>query len=164
MDAHSPLTCLSIALTHFQILLEGHIEGIHTKASLHMNDIIVFWSGPWSVCRLISVCDQFKLASGARVNRRKREIWPHLSSIPVTVGSDWLTVLDIWFEGAEAFNKNWLAWTGKIKQKLGLQGRALSMIGQNRVISYEVLSWVKDIILFAQNLFAFKYNVMPVIF
>eukprot|EP00061_Rhincodon_typus_P014102 g40917.t1 len=40
--------------------------GLHVKASLYMDDITAFCSHPLSVCRLISICDWFELALGAK--------------------------------------------------------------------------------------------------
>eukprot|EP00061_Rhincodon_typus_P015224 g42782.t1 len=48
--------------------------GLQVKASLHMDDFAVFCSDPLSVSRLMSICDQFERASGARVNRGKRSL------------------------------------------------------------------------------------------
>eukprot|EP00061_Rhincodon_typus_P006265 g26727.t1 len=40
--------------------------GLQIKTSLHMDDVTVFCLDLLSVCRLMSICDQFELASGAK--------------------------------------------------------------------------------------------------
>ena len=120
--------------------------GIQVKTSLYMDDVAVFCSDPGSVRRLISICDQFESATGARVNRRKSEAmlfgnWPDRSSVPFTIKPDFLKVLGIWFGGAEACNKNWLERIARVGKKLELwRQRSLSITGKNLVIRCEVLS------------------------
>ncbi|XP_059833052.1 uncharacterized protein LOC132398101 isoform X1 [Hypanus sabinus] len=111
-----------------------------------MDDVTVFCSDSRSVRRLISICEQFEQASGARVNCTKSEAMlfgnrPDRSSVPFTIRADHLKLLGIWFGGAEVCNKNWQKWTAKMEKKLGLWGgRSLSIAGKNLVIRYEVLS------------------------
>ncbi|GCC35651.1 hypothetical protein chiPu_0014138 [Chiloscyllium punctatum] len=69
-----------------------------------MDDVADFCSDPLSVHRLMCICDQFEWALGAKVNRGKSEAmlfrnWADQSSIPITVRTDHLKVLGIWFGG-----------------------------------------------------------------
>eukprot|EP00061_Rhincodon_typus_P009603 g33234.t1 len=53
----------------------------------------------------MSICDQLELASGAKVNRVSNEAmffgnWANQSFIPLTIRTDYLKVLGIWFGGA----------------------------------------------------------------
>eukprot|EP00061_Rhincodon_typus_P002057 g16499.t1 len=81
--------------------------GLQVKASLCMDDVAVSYSDPQSVSTLLSICEQFELASGAKVNRGESEAmffgnWAARSFIPFTVRTDYLKVLGIWFRGAGA--------------------------------------------------------------
>eukprot|EP00061_Rhincodon_typus_P014580 g41681.t1 len=40
--------------------------GLEVKASPYMDDVAIFCLDPLSVCRLMNICDQFELASGAK--------------------------------------------------------------------------------------------------
>eukprot|EP00061_Rhincodon_typus_P012201 g37786.t1 len=74
-----------------------------------------------SASRLMSICDQFELASGAKVNRGQSEAmffgnWADRSFIPFTIRTDYLKKLGRW------------------------EHRSLSIAGKNLVIKCEVLS------------------------
>eukprot|EP00061_Rhincodon_typus_P011318 g36244.t1 len=97
---------------------------LQVKTSLYMDDVTVFCSYWWSVSRLLSICDQFELASGAKVNKGKSEAmffgnWADRSFIPFTVRTDYLKVLGVWFGGAGACTKTWEECVLKLRQKLG---------------------------------------------
>eukprot|EP00061_Rhincodon_typus_P014401 g41395.t1 len=79
-------------------------RGLQAKLSLYMEDFTIFCSDPLSVCRHMGICNQFKLASGAKVNRGKSEAMffenqADRSLIPITIRIDYLKVLAIWFGG-----------------------------------------------------------------
>ncbi|XP_078412405.1 uncharacterized protein LOC144689141 [Cetorhinus maximus] len=111
-----------------------------------MDDVAVFCSDPLSVRRLMHICDQFELASGAKVNRGKSEAmffgnWADRSFVPFTVRADGLKVLGIWFGGTGACVRNWKERVAMVKRKLGMwERRSLSIAGKNLVIRCEVLS------------------------
>eukprot|EP00061_Rhincodon_typus_P005222 g24476.t1 len=97
--------------------------GLQVEASLYMNDIIVFCLDPLSEHRLMSICNQFELASGAKVNQGNSEAmlfgnWVDQSLISFTVRLDYLKVLGIWFGGARVCTKTWEERVTKVKQKL----------------------------------------------
>eukprot|EP00061_Rhincodon_typus_P006461 g27125.t1 len=103
-----------------------------------MDDVTVFCSNPLSVHRLISICNQFELASGAKVNRGKSKA---MFFNPFTVKTDYLKVLGIWFGGARACAKTCEECIAKVRQKLGFwEHCSLSIVGENLVIRCEVLS------------------------
>eukprot|EP00061_Rhincodon_typus_P005131 g24273.t1 len=84
---------------------------LQVKASPYMDDVAVFCSDPLSVHSLMSISDQFELASGAKVNQGQREAmffgnWAVRSFIPFTVRTDYLKVLGIRFGGAGACTKS----------------------------------------------------------
>eukprot|EP00061_Rhincodon_typus_P009336 g32764.t1 len=63
--------------------------------SMYMDDVAIFCLDPQLVSRLLSICDQFELASGAKVNRGKSEAmffgnWADRSFIPFTVRTGYL--------------------------------------------------------------------------
>eukprot|EP00061_Rhincodon_typus_P016605 g44911.t1 len=73
--------------------------------NLFMDNVAVFCSDPLSVHRVMSICDQFELASEANVNRSESEAvflgnWADQSFLPITVRTDDPKVLGIWFRGA----------------------------------------------------------------
>eukprot|EP00061_Rhincodon_typus_P016791 g45185.t1 len=119
---------------------------LQVKASLYLDDVTVFCLDPLSADRLMSICDQFELASGAKVNQGKSEAmffgnWANQSFIPFIVRSDYLKVLGIWFEGAGVCAKTWEEHVTKAKQKLDRwEHWSLSILGKNLVIRCEVLS------------------------
>eukprot|EP00061_Rhincodon_typus_P005645 g25418.t1 len=72
--------------------------GLQVKASLYVDDVAVFCTDQRSVNKLLSICDQFELASDAKVNRGKNKAmffgnWADRSCIPFTVRTDYLKVL-----------------------------------------------------------------------
>eukprot|EP00061_Rhincodon_typus_P013849 g40477.t1 len=93
-----------------------------------------------AVCRVMSICDQFELASGAKVNRGKSETmffrnWVGQSLIPFTIRSDCLKVLGIWFRGAGACATIWEEHVTKARQKLGKwEHGSLSIVDKTLVI------------------------------
>eukprot|EP00061_Rhincodon_typus_P004950 g23801.t1 len=105
-----------------------------------MDDVAIFCADRQSVRRLLSICDQFELASGAKVNRGKSEAmffsnWADRSFIPFTVRTDYLKVLGVWFGGAGACTKTWEEHITKLRQKLVLwEHHSLSIAGKNLVI------------------------------
>ncbi|XP_067913684.1 uncharacterized protein [Heterodontus francisci] len=120
--------------------------GTQVKTSLYMDDVAVFCSDPLSVRRLMSICGQFELASGAKVNHGKSEAmffgnWADRSFVPFTVRSDYLKVLGIWFGRAGACTKTWEERVAKVRQKLGMWGqRSLYIVSKNLVIRCEALT------------------------
>eukprot|EP00061_Rhincodon_typus_P006771 g27759.t1 len=94
----------------------------------------------------MSICNQFELASGAKVNRGKSEAmffghWADRFFSLFTIRTDYLKVLGIWFGGARAYVKSWEERIAMVRQKLGFwEHRSLSILGENLVIRYEVLS------------------------
>eukprot|EP00061_Rhincodon_typus_P011065 g35817.t1 len=94
-------------------------RGLQVKAFLYVDDVAVSCSDLLSPRRHVSICDQFELASGAKVNRGKNS----------------LRVLGIWFRGAGAWTKTWEERVIKVRQKLGKwEHRTLSFAGKNLVI------------------------------
>eukprot|EP00061_Rhincodon_typus_P013434 g39808.t1 len=86
--------------------------GLQVKASLYVDDFAVFCSDLLSVRKLMSICDQFELASGAKVNGDKHkavlfENWAERSFIPFAVRTDYPKMLGIWFRGAGMCTKSW---------------------------------------------------------
>eukprot|EP00061_Rhincodon_typus_P012466 g38221.t1 len=108
-----------------------------------MDDVTVFCSDPQSVSRLVSISDQFGLASGAKINRGKSEAmffgnWADRSFIPFIIRTDYLKVLSVWFGGAGACTNTWEQRAAKVRQKLGRwEHRFLSIAGRNLVIGCE---------------------------
>eukprot|EP00061_Rhincodon_typus_P006489 g27183.t1 len=104
------------------------------------NNIAVFRPDPLSVRRLMSISDQFELASGAKVNRGKSEAkffgnWAVRSYILFTVITDYLKVLGLWLGGPGACTKSWEERIAKVKQKLVFwEHCSLPMVGKNLVI------------------------------
>eukprot|EP00061_Rhincodon_typus_P009422 g32920.t1 len=85
-------------------------RGLQVKASLYMD--AVFYSDPLSVSRLLSICDQFEMALGAKVNRGKSKAvlfgnWANRSFIPFTIRTQYLKVLGVWFGEAGVCTKTW---------------------------------------------------------
>eukprot|EP00061_Rhincodon_typus_P016808 g45211.t1 len=76
-------------------------RGLQVKASLYRDDVTVFYLDPLSVNRLMSICDQFKQASGAKVNRGNNKAMfsgnrANQSFIPFIIRADYLKMLGIW--------------------------------------------------------------------
>eukprot|EP00061_Rhincodon_typus_P001777 g15750.t1 len=111
-----------------------------------MDDVAIFCTNRQSVSRLLDICGQFELASGAKVNRGKSEAmlfgnWDDRSFIPFTIRTDYLKVLDVWFGGAGACTKTWEERILRLWQKLGRWvHRSLSIAGKNLVVRCEGLS------------------------
>eukprot|EP00061_Rhincodon_typus_P017798 g46662.t1 len=116
--------------------------GLQVKAFLYMDAVAVFCSDPQSVNRLVSNCNQFVLALGAKVNRGKSKVmlfgnWAN----QFTGKTDYPKVLGIWFRRARACAKTWEEHVTKVRQKLGRwEHRSLSIVGKSLVIRCEVLS------------------------
>lgn len=106
-----------------------------SSSLLHMIDITISGFDPLLDC---SICDQFELASRAKVNLSKSEAmlfgnWPDWSSVPFTLRSNYL--LGIRFRGAGMGGKYWLERIAKLLQILGIWEQfPLPMAGKNLVI------------------------------
>eukprot|EP00061_Rhincodon_typus_P011391 g36355.t1 len=93
-----------------------------------------------TVSRFLSICDQFELASGAKVNRGKSEAMVFgnratQSFIPFTIRADYLKVLSNGFRGAGACAKTCEECATKVGQKLSRwEHWSLSIVGKNLVI------------------------------
>eukprot|EP00061_Rhincodon_typus_P002280 g17071.t1 len=111
-----------------------------------MDKVVVFCTDRSSVSRLLDICGQLKLVSGAKVNRGKSEAmffgnWDDCSFIPFTIRTDYLKVLGVWFGGAGACTKTWEERIAKLRQRLGWWVHlSLSIPGKNLVIRCERLS------------------------
>eukprot|EP00061_Rhincodon_typus_P014895 g42264.t1 len=85
-------------------------RGLQVKASLYMDDLIVFCLDSLSVRRHMSICNESKLTLGAKVNRGKSKAMffgncTDRSFIPFIVRTNYLKVLGIWFGGARTCTK-----------------------------------------------------------
>eukprot|EP00061_Rhincodon_typus_P013125 g39302.t1 len=120
--------------------------GPQVKASLCMDEVTTFCSDLLSVCRLMSICNQFELASGAKVNHGKSEVMffgnrTDQSFVPFIARTDYLKMLGIWFGGAGARAQTWKEHIAKVKQKLGFwEHCSFSIVGKNLVIGCETLT------------------------
>eukprot|EP00061_Rhincodon_typus_P015113 g42612.t1 len=88
----------------------------------------------------MSICDQFKLASGAKVNQGKTEAmffgnWADRSFIPFTIRTDYLKVPRKQFGGSGMCEKSWEERITKVRQKLGFwEHHFLSIVGKTFII------------------------------
>eukprot|EP00061_Rhincodon_typus_P017585 g46342.t1 len=93
-----------------------------------------------SINGLVSICNQFELASGAEVNRGESEPmlfgnWADQFFTPFTIRTNYLKVPGLWFRGVEACAKTWEERVIKLRQKLSRWAHwSLSIAGKNLVI------------------------------
>eukprot|EP00061_Rhincodon_typus_P015494 g43203.t1 len=71
---------------------------LQVKACLYVDDVAVFCCDPLSMCRLMSICDQFELISRAKLYRGRFKVmffgnWADCTLIPFTVRTDNLKAL-----------------------------------------------------------------------